>query len=71
MIIENLLFTIASQEGQHFVLRTEDNKEIKISIDFLGENINIGDKVYLSLDKEPIADLSEERKKLLNEILDA
>jgi len=68
MLVKNLKIILSEKQGEKSVFKTENGAEITID-NSLVEKVVLGQSVYLALDEHPLVSGQEDKKKLLNELL--
>lgn len=68
MIINNLELTFDKQEEGRLVFKTDSGAEISIE-EYLLKDFDKNKKVYIALDEQPLVSSQENKKEILNEVL--
>lgn len=69
MLIKNLLLKFNNEQAGKFIFLTENNLEIALPVDIFPSDFDRHQAIYLSIDLMPLLDLAENKKQLLNELL--
>lgn len=70
MLLDNLELSFDRQESGKYIFKNKDNLEISIAEDFFKEWQANNKKFFLAMDFAPMFSSDQNKKNLLNEILD-
>lgn len=68
MLIKNIKLTLSQRDEERATFQTEKGARVVIDSRLLGE-LTPGQAVYLALDDQPLVSSQEDKKKILNELI--
>ncbi len=71
MVIKNLLLNFTKEQNDNFVFATDNGFEIMIPADIFPSDFDRQKTFYLAMDSAPLLSSLENKKELLNELLNS